>query len=84
MNTESTFTIGITLADIDACGVIEQCGNISKRVAEIQEMVEIIRQASRKGYPDIVRDHANRIMPRLENIYLAAQVAMIDAKKLCK
>jgi len=84
MKTESTFTIGITLADIDACGVMEQCGNISKRIAEIQEMIEIIRQASRKGYPDIVRDHANRIIPRIYNIYLRAQVAMMDAEKLAK
>lgn len=82
MNAEPT--ISETSMDIDACSLMANCGDISKRIAEIQEMIETMRQANRKGYPDIVRDHANRIIPRIYNIYLRAQVAMMDAEKLAK
>lgn len=82
MNAEPT--IAETSVDIAACSLLEQCGNISKRISEIQEMIETLRQANRKGYSDIVRDHANRIIPRIDNIYLRAQVAMMDAEKLSK
>jgi hypothetical protein len=83
MNTEPTISESFQVA-VSASGIIAECGDIFKRIEEIREMVEIIQQANRKGYPDIVRDHANRIIPRIHNIYLRAQVAMIDAENLAK
>ena len=82
MNTEPTTSE--TSVDIAACSLLEQCGNISKRIAEIQEMIETIRQANRKGYPDIVRDHAGRIFSRFHHIDWMARVATMDAEKLAK
>lgn len=77
-------TVSETSVDIAACNLLGHLGEISKKVAEIQEMIETIRQANRKGYSNIVQDHAARIIPRIDNIYLRAQVAMIDAEKLAK
>jgi len=82
MKTEPT--IAETSVDIAAVSLLANCGDISKRIAEIQEMIETIRQANRNGYSDIVRDYANRIIPRIDNIYLRSQVAMMDAEKLAE
>jgi hypothetical protein len=82
MNTEPT--IQETSVDIDAYNLMGHLGEMSKKIEEIREMIETIRQANRKGYSNIVQDHAARIIPRIDDIYLRAQVAMMDAEKLAK
>ena len=70
--------------DINACNLMGHLGEISKKIAEIQDMIETIRQANRKGYPDIVRDHAHRIIPRLDSIYHHQHFAKLVVEKLYK
>ena len=77
-------TIEETDVDISACNLMGHLGEMSKKIEEIREMIETIRQANRKGLCFVVQDHAARIIPRIDNIYLRAQVAMIDAEKLAK
>ena len=82
MNAEPT--IQETLVDINACNLMGHLGEISKKIAEIQDMIETIRQANRKGYSDIVRDHVHRIIPRLDSIHLHQHGAKFAAEKLYK
>lgn len=81
---KSDLTSDQILVDIQAFNLRNYCAGMSAKVEVVKEMIEVIRQANRKGYSDVVRDHARRILPRIEAIRHWANTAEIALQELAK